>query len=155
MFGWLTLIWAQLRILYIGRNIARGPFRSRHMKNTPLAKRLISLATFTICLTPSAGALVAVESPCQTVEICRPLWNQRTVSISKLTSPTAAQAILKAEKKNPGWKVVNCKELSKSWSLTLKKQKWYWFGRLAIGLPDIYQVAQQIFIVAVVPNAIP
>ncbi len=93
------------------------------MKNTSLPKKLLSLATFTICLTLSAGALVAVESPRQTAETYRTLLNQRTVSISKLTSPTAAQAILKAEKKNPGWKVVNCKELSKSWSLTLKKQK--------------------------------
>jgi hypothetical protein len=47
---------------------------------------------------------------------------QRTVAISKLTSPTAAQAKLKAEKKNPGWKVVKIKELSKSWSITMKKE---------------------------------
>ena len=46
----------------------------------------------------------------------------RTVSISKSSSPTAAQAQLAAEKKNPGWKVVNIKELSKSWSITMKKE---------------------------------
>lgn len=93
------------------------------MKNKSMTKKLISLATFMGCLTLFGGALVALDSPCQTTEVCRILWNQRTVSISKLTCPSAAQAILKAEKKNPGWKVVNCKELSKSWSLTLKKEK--------------------------------
>jgi len=48
--------------------------------------------------------------------------SQKLVSISKATSPTAAQAQLKAERKYPGWKVVNIKELSKSWSITMKKE---------------------------------
>ena len=93
------------------------------MKKIRLTKRLISLATFIMCLTLFGGPLAAVDSPSKRDEACKTILSQRTMSISKLTCPSAAQAILKAEKKNPGWKVVNCKELSKSWSLTLKKQK--------------------------------
>jgi hypothetical protein len=48
--------------------------------------------------------------------------SQRTTSVSKSSCPTAAQARIKAEKANPGWKVVNIKELSKVWHLTLKKE---------------------------------
>ncbi len=48
--------------------------------------------------------------------------SQRTTSVSKSSCPTAAQAKIKAEKANPGWKVVNIKELSKVWHLTLKKE---------------------------------
>ena len=50
------------------------------------------------------------------------LLSQRTTSVSKSSCPTAAQARIKAEKSNPGWKVVNIKELSKVWHLTLKKE---------------------------------
>ncbi|MCH2183465.1 MAG: hypothetical protein MK108_15815 [Mariniblastus sp.] len=79
------------------------------------------LLSLIVCLSflassPSTHVLRVSES-----EVTPVRFNQRTVSISKLTSPSAAQAILKAEQKNPGWKVVRCKELSQSWLLTLKK----------------------------------
>ena len=45
---------------------------------------------------------------------------QRLCPIPKSTCPTAAQARLKAEQKNPGWTVVNIKSLSKNWLVTLK-----------------------------------
>ena len=48
--------------------------------------------------------------------------SQRTTDVPKSTCKSAAQAILIAEKKNPGWKVVNVKELSKVWHLTLKQK---------------------------------
>ena len=48
-------------------------------------------------------------------------YQQRTTSVSKASCPTAAQARIKAEKANPGWRVVNIKEMSKVWHITLKK----------------------------------
>ena len=47
--------------------------------------------------------------------------SQRTTSVSKASCPSAAQARIKAEKANPGWRVVSIKELSKVWHITLKK----------------------------------
>lgn len=47
--------------------------------------------------------------------------SQRTTAVSKASCPTAAQARIKAEKANPGWRVVSIKELSKVWHITLKK----------------------------------
>ncbi|MDG2381226.1 MAG: hypothetical protein P8N76_06095 [Pirellulaceae bacterium] len=47
--------------------------------------------------------------------------SQRTVSIPKTSAKTASRAILIAEKKNPGWKVVKIKEHSKHWGVTMKK----------------------------------
>lgn len=47
---------------------------------------------------------------------------QRTVAISNNSANTSAQAILVAEKKNPDWKVVNVKEHSKHWGITMNKQ---------------------------------
>lgn len=71
------------------------------------------------CIVSSAQTLPAKAN----TEVTTPVYlGQRLVSISKATSPTAAQAKLKAEKKNPGWKVVKIKELSKSWSITMKKE---------------------------------
>jgi hypothetical protein len=71
------------------------------------------------CILSSAQTLPAKVNP----EVTSPVHlGQKLVSISKATSPTAAQAQLKAEKKYPGWKVVNIKELSKSWSITMKKE---------------------------------
>ena len=48
--------------------------------------------------------------------------SQRTVAISKISAKSASQAILIAEKKNPGWKVVSVKEHSQDWGLTLKQK---------------------------------
>ena len=47
--------------------------------------------------------------------------SQRTTAVSKASCPSAAQARIKAEKANPGWRVVSIKELSKVWHITLKK----------------------------------
>ncbi len=47
--------------------------------------------------------------------------SQRTVAISKISAKTSSQAILIAERKNPGWKVVKIKEHSKHWGITMKK----------------------------------
>jgi len=48
---------------------------------------------------------------------------QRTVAISNNSANTPVQAILIAEKVNPGWKVVNVKEHSKHGRITMNKQK--------------------------------
>jgi hypothetical protein len=48
--------------------------------------------------------------------------SQRTVAISKISAKSASQAILLAERKNPGWKVVNVKEHSQHWGITMKQK---------------------------------
>ena len=48
--------------------------------------------------------------------------SQRTVAISKLTCQSAAQAVMKAERANPGWKAVNVKEHKHHYGVTLKKK---------------------------------
>ena len=71
------------------------------------------------------GVIVFSEAPISKVNAevtSNVLLSQRTTSVSKSSCPTAAQARIKAEKANPGWKVVNIKELSKVWHLTLKKE---------------------------------
>ena len=71
------------------------------------------------------GVIVFAEAPISKVnaEVTSNVFlSQRTTSVSKSSCPTAAQARIKAEKANPGWKVVNIKELSKVWHLTLKKE---------------------------------
>ena len=71
------------------------------------------------------GVIVFVEAPISKVnaEVTSNVFlSQKTASFSKSSCPTAAQARIKAEKANPGWKVVNIKELSKVWHLTLKKE---------------------------------
>lgn len=71
------------------------------------------------------GVIVFAGTPNSKVNaevISNVFLSQRTTSVSKSSCPTAAQARIKAEKANPGWKVVNIKELSKVWHLTLKKE---------------------------------
>ena len=80
-----------------------------------------SICCLVVCMfwlgqTPPVQANSEVASPVHL------MLAQRMVSIPKSSSPSAAQAQLAAEKKNPGWKVVNIKELSKSWSITMKKE---------------------------------
>jgi hypothetical protein len=80
------------------------------------AVRVVGLVV--ACILLSAQNLPGQVDP---VKSSQAYLSQKLVSISKATSPTAAQAQLKAEKKFPGWKVVNIKELSKTWSITMKK----------------------------------
>jgi len=47
-------------------------------------------------------------------------YGHRTVNISKSTCPNSSCAVLKAEKANPGWKVVSIKEMSATWHITMK-----------------------------------
>jgi hypothetical protein len=65
------------------------------------------------------GLLEAAHSPEPVVSVLAPM--QRTVAISKISAQTSSQAILIAERKNPGWKVVKVKEHSKHWGITMKK----------------------------------
>lgn len=45
---------------------------------------------------------------------------QRLVPIPKLSCKSAAEAILRAESKNPGWKAVKVTETKIAWNVTLK-----------------------------------
>ncbi len=65
------------------------------------------------------GLTEAAHSVEPTVLVLAPM--QRTVAISKISAKTSSQAILIAERKNPGWKVVKIKEHSKHWGITMKK----------------------------------
>ena len=47
---------------------------------------------------------------------------QKIVAISKISAKTSAAAILIAEKKHKGWKVVKIKEHKKHWGITMKKK---------------------------------
>lgn len=47
---------------------------------------------------------------------------QRLVPIPKLSCKSAAEAILRAESKNPGWKAVRVTETKIAWNVTLKKK---------------------------------
>ena len=71
-----------------------------------------------ICFAPIGLAQVAYAAE---LSISVPVPSQRTVAISKISAKTSSQAILIAERKNPGWKVVNIKEHSKHWGITMKK----------------------------------
>ena len=66
------------------------------------------------------GLLEAAHSVEPTVSVLAPM--QRTVAISKISAKTSSQAILIAERKNPGWKVVKIKEHTKHWGITMKKR---------------------------------
>ena len=65
------------------------------------------------------GLLEAAHSPEPVASVLAPM--RRTVAISKISAKTSSQAILIAERKNPGWKVVKVKEHSKHWGITMKK----------------------------------
>jgi len=80
------------------------------------AVRIVGLLV--VCIIASAQTLPANANTKVTSPV---LLAQRLVAISKSSCPTAAQAQLKAEKKNPGWKVTNIKELSKVWHITMKR----------------------------------
>ena len=69
----------------------------------------------------SAFAVVPVSSVANTITDPGIISSQRIYSVSKATCPNSSCAVFKAQKANPGWTVVNIKELSKVWHLTLKK----------------------------------
>jgi hypothetical protein len=48
-------------------------------------------------------------------------FNTRTYNVTKQQAPNSAQAILLAEKANPGWKVQSIKELGNVWHMTMIK----------------------------------
>ena len=80
------------------------------------AMRVVALLV--ACIMSSAQSLPAKANS----EVASAVYaGRKSVSFSKMTCPTAAQARLKAENKYPGWKVVNIKSLSKSWLVTMKK----------------------------------
>jgi len=69
----------------------------------------------------SAFAVVPVSSVANTITDPGIISSQRIYSVSKATCPNSSCAVFKAQKANPGWTVVNIKEMSKVWHLTLKK----------------------------------
>jgi hypothetical protein len=69
----------------------------------------------------SAFAVVPVSSVANTITDPGVIASQRIYSVSKATCPNSSCAVFKAQKANPGWTVVNIKEMSKVWHLTLKK----------------------------------
>ncbi|MEY4568244.1 MAG: hypothetical protein RLY14_3214 [Planctomycetota bacterium] len=50
-------------------------------------------------------------------------FNTRTYNVSKQQAATAAQAILIAERANPGWKVQSVKELGIGWHMLMIKPR--------------------------------
>ena len=46
---------------------------------------------------------------------------KKTWGIAKVHAPTKTDAILKAQKKHPGWKVIKVTELPSSWNMILEK----------------------------------
>ena len=85
------------------------------MRYTAFAVILLSCLSFA-----PVASLHALDSSVVEVSILVP--SQRTMSISKSSARSAAQARVIAERKNPGWMVVSIKERSKSWGITLKKK---------------------------------
>jgi hypothetical protein len=50
-------------------------------------------------------------------------FNTRTYNVSKQQAASAAQAILIAERANPGWKVQSVKELGIGWHMLMVKPR--------------------------------